>query len=212
MDIPKHRFFFDLDGTLIDARKRLYDLFQYLVPESNLAIGDYWKMKRNKINHQEILTKKFGYNVKMFFVFEKKWLDLIETKEYLGKDVVFEGVYETLNELKIYNKLYLVSARQSMPMASAQLEMLNLSKYFDDVFITEHKVSKSELISSHFETSISDFMVGDTGHDIMTGKNLGMKTIAATYGFLAEKILLTYKPDYTLDNIQKIVHLNMRLL
>jgi phosphoglycolate phosphatase len=208
MKVVEPRLFFDLDGTLINARRRLYDLFQYLVPESNLTIDDYWKLKRNKINHQKILMEKFKYTEETFNVFEKKWLDLIETKEYLEKDVVFDGVYETLKELKTDNKLYLTSARQSISMALVQLEILCLSKYFDDVFVTEHKTSKKELILDNFKIGVNDFIIGDTGHDIITGKNIGMKTIAVTYGFLSKEILLTYRPDHILDDIQEIIRLS----
>ena len=44
--------FFDLDGTLIDSKLRLYSLFQKLVPESILTYDEYWKYKMNKISHQ----------------------------------------------------------------------------------------------------------------------------------------------------------------
>ena len=57
----KVNIFFDLDGTLLDSRKRLYKLFQDLVLESNLTIDEYWELKRNKINHKTILIEKFGY-------------------------------------------------------------------------------------------------------------------------------------------------------
>jgi phosphoglycolate phosphatase len=199
--------FFDLDGTLIDARKRLYDLFQYLVPESDLTIENYWILKRNKTNHQKILMDRFGYSEERFTTFEREWLDLIETKEYLEKDTVFDGISETLKRLKPYNRLHLVSARQSIVMANRQLEILGLSVFFDDVLITEHKFLKEELILNHFKVGMNDFIIGDTGHDIITGKNLGIKTIAVTYGFLSKEILLTYNPDYILDNIRKIIYL-----
>ena len=58
--------FFDLDGTLIDSRLRLYKLFQDLVSSSNLTFSDYWNLKRNKISHKKILTTKFAYSEKDF--------------------------------------------------------------------------------------------------------------------------------------------------
>jgi phosphoglycolate phosphatase len=207
MGIDKVRLFFDLDGTLIDARKRLYDLFQHLVPGSDLTIDEYWELKRNKNNHKKILMERFDYNEEDVAVFEKKWLGLIETEEYLSKDVIFNGVIEVLEKLKKYNKIYLVSARQSVIMAINQLKILGLSEYLNDIFITGHKFSKAELILNHFKIDANDFIVGDTGHDIMTGKELGIKTVSVTYGFLSKKMLLTYNPDYIFDNIRQITEL-----
>ena len=52
---------FDLDGTLIDSRNRLYQLFQRLVPESTLSFEEYWKLKRNKISNKDILIHRFCF-------------------------------------------------------------------------------------------------------------------------------------------------------
>ena len=50
--------FFDLDGTLLNSRKRLYTLFQDLIPESKLSIDEYWDLKRDKIDHKTILMER----------------------------------------------------------------------------------------------------------------------------------------------------------
>ncbi|GHT86686.1 hypothetical protein FACS1894137_12600 [Spirochaetia bacterium] len=39
-----------------------------------------------------------------------------------------------------------------------------------------------------------NFLIGDTGYDILTGKELNVNTIAVTYGFLKKEILEAYKP------------------
>ena len=67
---------FDLDGTLIDSSERMYRLFQDLVPESTFSKEEYWKLKRNKINHKVLLQMYFPDMD--FEEFNKKWLSLIE--------------------------------------------------------------------------------------------------------------------------------------
>jgi phosphoglycolate phosphatase len=54
--------FLDLDGTLLDSKKRLYKLFDFLVPESDLSYEDYWNLKRNAVGHVDILKDKFNYS------------------------------------------------------------------------------------------------------------------------------------------------------
>ncbi|GHT73790.1 pyrophosphatase PpaX [Bacteroidia bacterium] len=192
---------FDLDGTLIDARKRLYDLFQYLVPLSRLTFEEYWDLKRNKINHHTILTTQFGYSEFDYTAFEKNWLNLIETEEYLKKDMIFDGVIETLEKLKY--KIYLLTARQSVPMLHWQLKKLKLFDFFDDILVTEHKISKVDLLKK-IKLSSDDFFVGDTGLDILAGKEIGLKTIAVAYGFVAKEKLEEYQPDFIVNDFNEI--------
>ena len=43
------KIFFDLDGTLINSKMRLYSLFQELVSASNLSFDEYWNLKKKKL-------------------------------------------------------------------------------------------------------------------------------------------------------------------
>ena len=52
---------FDFDGTLIDSKERLFKLFSFLVPQSNLDFKAYWELKKQGIGHAEILEKHFNY-------------------------------------------------------------------------------------------------------------------------------------------------------
>jgi phosphoglycolate phosphatase len=195
-----NKIFFDLDGTLIDSRKRLYSLFQDLVPQSKLTFDEYWKLKRSKIDHKKILTEQFEYNQKLFACFETAWLALIETEKYLKMDTIFDGVLETLDQLKQNYVLNLVTARQNVEIAHWQLKKMGLFDFFDNILVTEHKISKEELIIQHYQISNNDYFVGDTGYDISTGKKIGAKTIAVSYGFVSKEILVEYEPDLLIDN------------
>lgn len=196
------KIFFDLDGTLIDAGERMYSLFQTLVPQSKLSKTEYWDLKRHKINHRMILSQQFGYDESRICTFEQTWLDLIETDEYLDKDTVYPDVIGMLKQLKSKHTLYLVTARQSIENTKAELKKLGLFDLFDDIFITEHKTSKEELIKQHINPLMpDDIMVGDTGKDIQTGRNLGIRTVAVSNGFLAPEVLQKYNPDNLFKNI-----------
>ena len=103
------KYIFDLDGTLVDASDRLYDLFQFLVPESKLTKKVYWNLKRDKVNHQMILERYFpNYS---FEIFNSKWLCLIEQPEYIEKDKLYDDTISTLKRLSESNEVYLLTAR-----------------------------------------------------------------------------------------------------
>jgi phosphoglycolate phosphatase len=199
--------FFDLDGTLIDSRQRLYNLFQRLVPQSDLTFEEYWNLKRQKIGHQKILMEQFGYNEQTVSVFEKEWLDLIETEEYLSYDKPFDFTKHVLQTLKAKNhKLYLITARQSKEKTLKQLNDLGLSCFFEGVFITESKKTKFDLIKeSKIQLLPNDILIGDTGIDIKTAKDLNLINIAVLSGFRNREILSEYAPDFIENDIRSLV-------
>ncbi|MBQ3311801.1 HAD family hydrolase [bacterium] len=198
----KTNIFFDFDGTLVDASDRLYNLFINLIPECNFTKDEYWNLKRNKINHQDIIKKYFpSYDYEKF---NKNWLDLIESDEYLLYDKLYPDAVELLQNLSKNNCLYLVTARQSKNKLISELERFGILKYFTEVLVTEQKYTKKELIKPYL--SGEDLMIGDTGKDINTGKELGMNTVAVTYGFLSESALQKYNPDKIISNLYEVVN------
>jgi phosphoglycolate phosphatase len=196
--------FFDLDGTLLDSSDRLYRLFQDLTPESKLTKKEYWDFKKNKKNHRYILKNVFCYNEAQIAEFENKWLGLVETEKYLDMDAPVANVLEMLNELKNAATLYIVTARQSRSRALAQLQKLGLQKYFKDILVTENITTKEELIKKICNISPNDCIIGDTGKDVECGKNIGIRTMAVSWGFLSKEKLETYSPDFFVSNITEI--------
>ena len=195
------KIFFDLDGTLIDSKDRLYELFIFLTG-IKISFDDYWLLKRDMVSNEDILTR-FLFTKDQIKSFSADWLDKIEHPEYLNKDQKFtftQGVLETLQEKKY--ELYLITSRQSKAQVVMQLVRLDLIKYFKNLLITEQKFEKDHLITHlNIKLSKNDFMVGDTGMDILTGKKLGIKTVAVLTGFRNKKHLLSYFPDYIYNDI-----------
>ena len=198
--------FFDLDGTLIDSSLRLYGLFQHLVPSSKLSFDEYWNFKRNKISHRSILSEQFSFTDLNIDAFEKEWLTLIETCEWLAMDKPHEGVTEFLKTLSASNNLYIVTDRQFRDQVCAQINKFGWPAFFKQIFVTEQKKEKYELIrqSSEIRISNEDLFIGDTGKDIQNGKKLGIKTVAVCNGFLNETALLEYHPTMIIGNITQL--------
>lgn len=198
----RRKILFDLDGTLIDSRQRLYQLFCTMVPESHLSFDEYWDLKRNKTDHAAILSNYFQWPEEKINDFKREWLQLIEQPEWLSLDTVFEGVYQVMQQLNNECDLYLFTARQSEEKLLNQLQQLNLLTYFKKVFVTQQKINKEDLIKeSNLVIHSYDIAVGDTGADINLGKSIGCISIAVTSGFCSEKVLEGYHPDYVLHSI-----------
>jgi phosphoglycolate phosphatase len=197
---------FDLDGTLLDAKLRLFMLFSHLVPSSTLSFDQYWDFKQNKINHQTILSKEFMYPPDAVAQFMKDWMALIESPKYLALDTEFHGIRETLAVLKRDARLYVCTARQHRQPAIQQLIDFGLLKFFDDVLVTEQNYSKVDLIKRAIPNITPlDWVIGDSGKDIETGKNLKIQTCAVLSGFLNRENLVKYDPNLILSSAVEFV-------
>ncbi len=197
--------FLDFDGTLIDSRARLFHLFNHLVPASAFDFDAYWAIKRRGVGHKEILQQQFGYSVEAVEKFQQEWLRQIERPEWLKYDKPIDRVFEKLIQLKVAHELILVTARQSVEMVEVQLNALGWKDLFQQVLVTEQKIEKVDLIRKHVTVSEQDWLIGDTGKDIKTGKQLNIHTAAVLSGFLNEEKLRQYHPDLLLNSIVDFV-------
>jgi len=195
------KIIFDLDGTLIDSKERLYSLFQHLVPASDLTFEAYWNYKRNKIDHRKILETRYLFSEQDIISFQKKWMDMIELPRWLAFDKAFKGVTAYLMELKKQHDLYLVTARQFETSVLMQLTDFGWIGIFTKVLVTQQKTEKIDLINNAIDINSSDWFVGDTGKDIETGNTLGMQTAAVLSGFLNKEKLVEYNPDLIINSV-----------
>lgn len=193
---------FDLDGTLLDSKLRLYQLIKDLAPELPLSMEQYWVLKRNKISNESILASKLGYTKSQLNDFFKTWMSLIETPKYLELDSVYAGVHILLERLQLSANLYLCTDRQFLEPVHSQLDSHKLSKFFKKILVTRKMQSKESLISNGLcDMSETDWVIGDTGKDIEVGRSLNIKSCAVSNGFLSKRILELYKPDLMLDSV-----------
>jgi phosphoglycolate phosphatase len=192
--------FFDLDGTLLDSKQRLYQLFQHLVPQSEFSFDEYWDLKKNKIGHRQILKDHFLYDGLQLAQFDNEWMGMIELPEWLALDIPFDGVFDYLEKLKGKHNLFIVTARQSENKAIEQIEKVGFANLIDKLLVTSQKCEKAELIANTINVTSEDWLVSDTGTDILTGKKLGINTAAVLSGFMNEKSLKMYEPDIIVEN------------
>lgn len=198
------KIIFDLDGTLICSKRRLYELFCDLVGNRNISFESYWRLKFSGKTNQDILRLQFDFSKDKIDDFVNKWMRSIESDYYLNMDILIPGVHKFLRNAGISNKLYLCTARQSESQVLKQLTDLNILNFFDHIFVTQQKYSKLELIEkSCLKLTTNDWVIGDTGHDIDTGHKLNIKACAVLSGFMNEESLKSYKPDLILPDITK---------
>ena len=90
------KIIFDLDGTLICSKKRLYELFCNLIQSRDLSFSDYWNLKYIGNSNQDILRERFDYTKAEISNFVNGWMKKIESDYYLEKDTLIDGTIEFL--------------------------------------------------------------------------------------------------------------------
>ena len=88
--------FFDLDGTLIDSRKRLYKLFNDLTNNKLLSFKEYWELKKLRYSNKWILENYTCFNKINYGEFENLWMQKIESDKYLKFDRTFDFTITTI--------------------------------------------------------------------------------------------------------------------
>jgi len=200
----KSSVYFDLDGTLLESRPRLYELFRFLVPSCRFTFDEYWHLKRQRITHRQLLKEFYQYTDLQIDEFEVHWMNRIEDDIWLALDKPFEGIQQYLTKLKQEYHLYLVTARQFEDKTLAQLETFGFLDLFNMVLVTCQKESKSQLINRHLKMDSRDWLIGDTCEDILEGKKLGIRTAGVLSGFISKEKLKSCGPDIIIDKVTNL--------
>ncbi len=212
--MKRKTIFLDLDGTILDVSERIHRVYKNILKKHNkrfLSKNKYLKLKREKTPIEEILEKTKAEDIVLKF--KKEWDKEIEKPSYLDLDKISGLNRKTLLFLKKDWKLILVTLRKHPKRLFTQLKKKKIDKIFDKVLISSKESRKpkwkikSELIKKYdrFDKTCS-IIIGDTETDILTGKNLGIKTIAVfgNGGLRSRSFLKKYKPDILIKNLSHI--------
>lgn len=206
--------FFDLDGTLIDTSDRHYKVYKDILKScgisNTLSKQEYWNHKREGRKTVELLPETCSKEFSQKFVYE--WVRKIEDKKYLNYDKVLPETFNVLSTFKDKSFLTLVTLRNNKRNLFWELNFLGLSNFFKEILVGSpfEVKSKAPMIKNYIEkfSKENDFIIiGDSEMDISAGKDLGMRTIAATYGIRSKEFLMDLKPDFYLGNLSEIVEI-----
>ncbi|ENX19070.1 HAD-IA family hydrolase [Acinetobacter sp. CIP 102136] len=204
----------DLDGTLIDpkvgittsARYGLEKIGHPISDEINIdwIIGPPLKASLAKILNVEadhVLAEQalMGYRERF-------------AVKGLYENHVFEGVAETLAELKRRGYRLFVATAKPTVYAKQILEHFDLAQYFTDIHGSElngDRTNKAELIqyilAQQKLQADQCMMVGDREHDIFGARQNGIDTIAVNYGYGSQEELALAQPKYQIDRFNQLL-------
>ena len=197
-------YIFDLDGTLINSSNEVLLCFKKAFAQANYPIDE-------KNLTSDIIGPPLNNIIKLIApnINEQKTQDVTkyfrQIYDYDENDisVVYDGFYEILNHLKqINSKLFIATLKPYIPTKRV-LQKFNLADFFDDIYTIdkfEGKYTKEQMvvdiITKYNLDKQSTVMAGDAKGDIIAGKNAGVKTIAALWGYGTNKEDIVNEADY----------------
>lgn len=201
---------FDLDGPLLDVSRRYCQLYSFLVEDSGrtpLPSQDYWSLKRAR-TAEDIILKKSELADDVCRQLAQRRLELIETRDYISHDRLWPWTSEILSFLTNRFRMILVTQRSEPELLRWQLDELKLAGYFEKVITGRGDntlTAKAGMVRKHgVVVPERCAIIGDTEVDVMSGKELGIQTVAVRCGIRNEEILLQYQPHHMLDDIREL--------
>lgn len=188
--IVKKRIAFDLDGTLLDSRKRHEIVMSDVLKKHGLDLDSSGLVTFKSDGHNNIdwlLSKGISEdNAKKI---NKEWISLIENAEYLQADFLYPNVREVLNNLSKENDLFLVTARNNKENARKQIKRLGIAQYFSSISVVDTCSETSALKAVELTKFNTEYFIGDTESDYKAAQIADCDFYAVGYGFRSKKFL-----------------------
>ncbi|MEZ2774776.1 HAD-IA family hydrolase [Acinetobacter pseudolwoffii] len=204
----------DLDGTLTDPKVGITTSARYGLEKVGHPISD-------EINIDWIIGPPLKASLAKLLSVETDHIlaeqALMAYRERfavkgLYENHVFEGVAETLAELKRRGYCLFVATAKPTVYAKQILEHFDLAQYFTEIYGSElngDRANKGELIQYILEQqhlkAEGCIMVGDREYDILGARRNGIKSIAVTYGYGSADELQRAQPEYKIENFDDLL-------
>jgi len=201
---------FDVDGTLIDARKDIVKALNRMRAELGLSLlGEDDIIPFVGTGAKDLVRKTLGRGNEGLLESGYRIFAAYYEAHPADESVIYPHVLETLEYFKTKTKIVLSNRRSEI--ARAAITHLGMSKYFDNVLGADDEIClkpSSCPIDRELARLRSDksraLMVGDMTYDIQAGKAAGIKTCWVTYGLGKGDEVRPLKPDYIIDDIAEL--------
>lgn len=199
--------YFDLDGTLIDVRKRHYAAYVDTARElglTPLSEQAFWKERRGGAATEELIGNVRDSDRERF---TERWRSRTDAPSYVRLDTLIPGARATLASLRESYELVLVTLREDRKTLIEQLDALSLSKFFTAIYSpngTDEPASKAKLIQLFGGSDGNAAVIGDSEADVEAARELGIDSVCVTTGVRSRRYLDELGPDEVLSSIVEL--------
>ena len=129
----------------------------------------------------------------------------IQDKDY-PKSEVYPGIVELIKKLKTSGNYIAMITSDLSESIFPEIKQFGLENIFGDVIVKVHDKTEAleRLIKKNALKLDETFIVGDSNNEITSANNLGIKSIAVTWGFATGDGLISAKPNFLVHNIKEL--------
>lgn len=182
MSLPSQVLALDLDGTLIDARRRHTALASHLcntLLRRELDVRRFWALKREGRSTNSALHA-CGFSIEDAHEVAQAWVGRVEEPEWLRLDEWLPGARSALMRARADGLLLrIVTARQDPDALHSQLIALKVTSRVDQIVVVSPSTASASKVE-HIAGSVA--FIGDSETDAMAAKSAGIEFLAVTSG------------------------------
>jgi len=202
---------FDVDGTLLDVRKRYCLGYKLAAQKMGLHLASNKKiltLKRNGMRGIDVL--KILYPKERPITLRKMdelRIRKTNSENLMTFDTPFNGATTALDKIRSKGLIVILITKRPKEF-NTQLKKTGLVRKNDFILNVKRAEDKKKWYSKAAKISgVTPFRcvaIGDSPEDIRTAKSLGMKTVAAVYGLTGRKKMDQEYPDLLLHCVRDL--------
>jgi len=179
---------FDMDGTLIDSGNVISNTINFV--RGHLGLESISKdIMLQAMNDPTINGAEFFYGTTHFTEQQTELFKEYYDEHCISDIVLYEGIEELLEELKVEYKLGVATNANSI-YAKKMLEFLGILEHFSFIAgadMVEHPKPKGDILSLVCETlgtqKECSLLIGDSKKDLYAANDFGIECILVNWGF-----------------------------
>ena len=204
----KSLIIFDWDGTLMDSVGLIVDAMRYAAEKHRLTVTDEATKSIIGIALVDAFPMLFPND-------SDKYDDLLATySEYYVKhcdnDKLFDGIKELISDLYAQGKTLAIATGKKRKGLQRVLPNSGIETFFITTKTADETAGKPnplmlEQILVETSTRIEDAVfIGDSIHDIRMANNIGMDSIAVSYGCEKADVLVNENPAMLVNSVNEL--------
>jgi phosphoglycolate phosphatase-like HAD superfamily hydrolase len=222
---PMFRWCFDVDGTLLDQRRRYVAIHGTLVTQlGGTPVADYWERRRAGANEGELLCLA---DVPALFhrEYDRRREHLLETPQFLRLDRPLPGARDLLALLHGTGRdVCVITNRMHRDHLERQLRRHGLSPYIHHYLLRPATAIRAPLIWSSTDglRQIAEYkanamdrllgpmkvLVGDGPPDILAARLANCPSIAVSTGAYGPSALKRLRPTVLIQSLKELARLD----
>jgi len=211
-------FIFDLDGTIIDSYKDVYESLKTAVEANNLLCNFKNDKSIMKLSLYQIINKYYpaiDENLNKKIINDYK--EIYDKSDYCNTSL-YPNAVDVLNKLSLLGRKIFIATNKRRVPAERILEKFDMKKYFTDTYYIDTfeniNITKNELvdllISNYSLVKTHTIIIGDTESDILAAKLNSILSVAYLNGYGNINDLKKLEPDFYISDLKEIITLFCR--